>query len=158
MRWKLSAAVGAGQPNHRDDVKKVQILLNRAAHEDHGVILHEDGLFGPKTQARIEQFQRDSAHMIHADGVVDRNGRTQRMLSHTAHQTAQQVNSARSTASHETVHIKPDSAAARYLQQQASARPANHKIAWFNGALPAAINVKARWGVPIAVTLAQGAL
>lgn len=154
MRWKLTAAVGVGQPNHQDDVRKVQALLNRAAHENHGAILHEDGKFGPKTQARIEEFQRNQVHMSHADGVVNRNGPTQRQLSHSSSPAPQRA----TTINHAAARIEPGSAAAELLQKQAAQRPANRKVAWFNRALPAARNVKSRWGVPIAVTLAQGAL
>lgn len=164
MRWKLRAAVGAGQPNYHDDVIKVQMMLNRAAHEDHGALLHEDGRFGPKTQARIEEFQRSQVHLSHADGVVNRNGPTERMLSH-GHAASRSASHApapqRAASAHHaaaSAHVVPDSGLAKLLQQHASARPANRKVAWFNRALPAAINVKARWGVPIAVTLAQGAL
>ncbi|HBV38871.1 MAG TPA: flagellar biosynthesis protein FlgJ [Erwinia sp.] len=160
MRWKLTAAVGKGQPNHRDDVKKVQILLNRAAHEDHSAILHEDGLFGPKTQARIEEFQRNQVHLSHADGVVNRNGPTYGTLNSGGRPAQPHTASApRPAAPAAAAHVvEPDSGLAKLLQQQAAQRPANRKVAWFNRALPAAINVKARWGVPIAVTLAQGAL
>ncbi|WP_345830298.1 glucosaminidase domain-containing protein [Erwinia sp. HDF1-3R] len=158
MRWKLTAAVGVGQPNHSEDVRKVQALLNRAAYESHGAILHEDGKFGPKTQARIEEFQRTQVHMSQPDGVLNRNGPTERKLSHSSNPTPQRATAAHSSAAPATARIEPDSAAAELLQKRAAQRPPNRKVAWFNRALPAAINVKSRWGVPVAVTLAQGAL
>lgn len=160
MRWTLKAAVGAGQPNYHDDVKKVQMLLNRAAHENHASILSEDGIFGPKTEARIAEFQNTYLHMNHADSVVNRSGPTQRSLSHIANSSPQRRSNIFSSSIAPSVHaqIIPDSAAAKLLEKQAAQRPENKKIAWFNRALPAAINVKAHWGVPIAVTLAQGAL
>lgn len=158
MRWKLTAAVGAGQPNHSADVRKIQELLNRSAHESHGAILREDGIYGPKTQARIEEFQRTQLHLSHADGVVNRNGPTQRQLSHSSSPAPQRAMAAHQSAAATTARIEPNSAAAELLQKRAAQRPENKKIAWFNRALPAAINVKSRWGVPIAVTLAQGAL
>lgn len=158
MRWTLTAAVGSGQPNHAEDVRKVQQLLNRAACESHSTILHEDGKFGPKTQARIEEFQRNQVHMSHADGVVNINGPTQRKLNNSSTSVPQRTPTAPQSAASLANRIEPDSAAAELLKKRAAQRPANHKIAWFNRALPAAINVKSRWGVPIAVTLAQGAL
>ncbi len=163
MRWILRAGVGAGQPNHHDDVRKVQTLLNRAAHESGCEILKEDGIFGPRTQARIAQFQRDTLHMQHVDAIVNRHGPTQHALTpHTATAYAQAATHSQRPAtagSQSTSHtVIPGSSAEKYLQKQASSRPVSYKSAWFNRALPAAVNVKAHWGVPVAVTLAQGAL
>ena len=158
MRWKLRAAVGKGQPNYHDDVTKVQMMLNRAAHDSHSLMLKEDGKFGPKTQARIEEFQHSQVHMSHADGVVNRNGPTQRMLGHTSSPAPQRATATHHSSAPVAAHVAPDSGLAELLQQRAAARPANKKTVWFNRALPAAMNVKSRWGVPIAVTLAQGAL
>ncbi|PWW11402.1 glucosaminidase domain-containing protein [Mangrovibacter plantisponsor] len=162
MRWMLRAGVGIGQPNHHDDVKKVQILLNRAIHESKGEILKEDGIFGPKTQARIAQFQQNTLHMHHVDAIVNKNGPTQRALRpHTSVpivQTSPQVNNNPHLSPSHDAAIIPNSALLEMIKRHASQRPVNHKVAWFNRALPAALNVKAHWGVPIAVTLAQGAL
>lgn len=161
MRWNLKGAVGVGQPNHHDDVKKVQMLLNRAASEHHQDHLKEDGYFGPRTQARIAEFQKECLHFKHADAIVGRQGPTLSGLNHASgsHPPSNSPSINTPTAANAPVQaIVPNSAAARLLEKQASAKVGGHKLAWIKRALPAARNVKARWGVPIAVTLAQGAL
>lgn len=163
MRWILRAGVGAGQPNHHDDVRKVQTLLNRAAHESGCEILKEDGIFGPRTQARIAQFQRDTLHMQHVDAIVNRHGPTQHALTpHTATAYAQAATHSQrpATAGSQSPQntVVPGSNLFETMKKHASRHPASFKASWFNRALPAAMNVKAHWGVPVAVTLAQGAL
>ncbi|MFZ4833980.1 glucosaminidase domain-containing protein [Rouxiella sp. Mn2063] len=149
MRWRLRASVGIGQPNYRDDVIKIQMLLNRASEDNHLEHLNEDGIFGIKTSARLAEFQKNSVHMLHADSIVNHNGRTLNILNHGGTFTPpNQLQQA----------IVPDSAAAKLLEKQASSKSPNYKSAWFNRALSTAKNVKYHWGVPIAVTLAQGAL
>jgi flagellar protein FlgJ len=156
MRWNIKGAVGVGQPNYHDDVIKVQMLLNRAANEHHQQHLKEDGIFGPQTKARIAEFQKECLHFKHTDAIVNRQGPTLQGLKHSSglHGSSSHVSTAGSAAQ----TIVPNSAAAHLLLKQATAKPGGKKLAWIKRALPAAINVKARWGVPIAVTLAQGAL
>jgi hypothetical protein len=70
------------EPNRRDDVLLVQYLLKRVYQEwekkgkpSNGVTqLKIDGMYGPKTQRAIEQFQLDAAREgsnIATDGCVD---------------------------------------------------------------------------------------
>ena len=57
-------------------LKKVQMLLNRAIRDDNMESLKENGLWGPKTFARLVYYQRKFVHLSHADAVVDRHGPT----------------------------------------------------------------------------------
>jgi peptidoglycan hydrolase-like protein with peptidoglycan-binding domain len=73
------------EPNRRDDVMLVQLLLKRVyqrgnaaeppLNQGNGTILLKiDGMYGPKTQRAIEQFQIEMARngrSIAADGCVD---------------------------------------------------------------------------------------
>lgn len=153
MRWKISRAVGVNQPNNPADVKKIQVLLNRAIRDDNLESLKEDGLWGPKTFARLVYFQKNVVHLAHVDAVVNLNGPTFRRL-----------NQANSVPHHEVsshqkqTAIIPDSSHIKQLAQRASLPLPAIKSEWINRALPAAIDVKRNWGVPIAVTIAQGAL
>jgi peptidoglycan hydrolase-like protein with peptidoglycan-binding domain len=71
----LSAAVGSGSPNHKEDVKRVQQLL-----KDKGVSVDVDGLFGPKTKQAILNFQKAALGFRNPDGRVDVGGKTWRGL------------------------------------------------------------------------------
>ncbi|MBL9058487.1 MAG: peptidoglycan-binding protein [Mangrovicoccus sp.] len=81
----LGAAVGHRAANRKDDVRTVQILLNRrlgraaAASGRRPDLLAEDGRLGPRTQAAILDLQR-SIGMAAPDGVVDPDGPTFRHL------------------------------------------------------------------------------
>lgn len=81
----LSAAVGHRAPNRKDDVKTVQVLLNRwrqaggATTVRQPELLAEDGRLGPRTQAAIFDLQR-SLGMAAPDGVVDPDGPSFRHL------------------------------------------------------------------------------
>ena len=81
----LSAAVGRGAPNRAEDVKSVQILLNRLQAGSGGAQaagpapLAEDGRFGPQTLAAILDLQARIG-MAAPDGVVDPDGPTLRHL------------------------------------------------------------------------------
>ncbi len=154
MRWTLKAGVGVGQPNYRDDVIKVQKLLNRTTGDSHKDHLKEDGHFGPKTQARIIEFQKEFLHFKNADAIVSLQGPTLKSLT----PSSAQHNGSHTASGHSANAIIPNSAAAHLLAKQASTHVKGNKLAWINRVLPAARNVKARWGVPIAVTIAQGAL
>ncbi|MCR9171591.1 MAG: peptidoglycan-binding protein [bacterium] len=67
----LSAAVGSGCPNKKDDVTKVQKLLKAK-----GVDVGVDGLFGPNTRQAIINFQRGALGFRTGDGRVDVGGTT----------------------------------------------------------------------------------
>lgn len=97
-----SAAVGIGQLNNPDDVRRVQHLLNRnlaAGAEGH---LAEDGIFGVKTQARLVDYQRDVVHLRQPDGVVSSAGPTMRALvgGHELHASAEHPRADAHTAPH----------------------------------------------------------
>lgn len=67
----LSAAVGRGCPNVKDDVKTVQALLNAK-----GLNLVVDGIFGNNTSNAISNFQRGALQFSNPDGRVDVGGKT----------------------------------------------------------------------------------
>lgn len=67
----ISAAVGAGSPNKKDDVLLVQKLLNAK-----GFHLKEDGLFGANTSAAIKDFQSAALGFSNPDGRVDVGGKS----------------------------------------------------------------------------------
>lgn len=141
MRLRISRAVGVNQPNNIADVKKVQMLLNRAIRDDNIEYLKEDGLWGPKTFARLVYFQKQYVHLSHPDAVVNRYGPTFRRL-----------NRANSVAHNETsphqrhTIVVPDSNQIKQLAQRASLPLPSFKSEWINRALPVAINVKRNWG------------
>ncbi|EOI5885938.1 MULTISPECIES: glucosaminidase domain-containing protein [Citrobacter] len=114
--------------------------------------LKEDGLWGPKTFSRLVYFQTNFVHLPHADAIVNLHGPTFRRL-----------NQANAVAYHSaSTHQKqavvvPDSNQLQQLAQRVSLPLPAIKSEWINRALPAAINVKRNWGVPIEVTIAQGA-
>lgn len=83
----ISAAVGRGGANKREDVKAIQRLLNGVKPQDGGPtpILIEDGFIGPLTDAAILRFQ--TAQNIRGrtggevrDDRIDPNGPTLRQL------------------------------------------------------------------------------
>jgi hypothetical protein len=67
----LTAAVGSGCPNKKEDVRKVQQLL-----KDKGVSVGVDGLFGSNTRQAIINFQKGGLDFKSADGKVDVGGQT----------------------------------------------------------------------------------
>jgi len=67
----ISAAVGAGSPNKKEDVLLVQKLLNAK-----GFQLKEDGLFGTNTGNAIKDFQKGALGFNNTDGRVDVGGKT----------------------------------------------------------------------------------
>jgi len=76
----LTAAVGPGQPNNRDDVLTVQRLLNAVFERrgiSTGVCLVENGDYGPATESAIRSFERlyfygigDPFHRIEPDEAM----------------------------------------------------------------------------------------
>ena len=74
--WTIEKSVGQGGFNRKDDVLKIQRLLNLIAVSDGGPRprLAEDGLIGPKTIGAIRAFQQ--FHRTASDGRVDPGGPT----------------------------------------------------------------------------------
>ena len=77
----VSAGVGQGQPNRRDDVMLVQWLLHQyfsnapKVPPPPGPMIKIDGLFGRQTGAYIQQFQtggKANGYNIKPDGVISR--------------------------------------------------------------------------------------
>lgn len=67
----ISASVGVGGVNKKEDVKTVQTLL-KAKNLD----LTVDGLFGNETASSIKKFQKGALNFSNPDGKVDVNGKT----------------------------------------------------------------------------------
>lgn len=77
----ISAPVGEGHANRREDVRTVQSLLNGTlVLSGGGVRLDEDGHFGDKTSAAIFRYQSNVLRLSAPDGVVDPGGPTLRSL------------------------------------------------------------------------------
>lgn len=74
-------SVGAGGINAKADTLMVQQLLNSVPREEGGpdLLLAEDGLIGPKTQAAINKFQKKV--LSKPDGRIDPGGPTIKALS-----------------------------------------------------------------------------
>ena len=77
----IGGSVGAGGANSKADVVLVQTLLNSVPPAEGGpaLLLAEDGIVGPKTQAAINQFQDKVLRT--ADGRIDVAGPTIKALS-----------------------------------------------------------------------------
>ena len=73
----ISASVGFGGANRRDDVSLIQSLLNGVPSASGGPTnpLKVDGIVGPLTIGAIRRFQ--SANLGFSDGRVDPGGQTQ---------------------------------------------------------------------------------
>ncbi|KKF38875.1 flagellar biosynthesis protein FlgJ [Hafnia alvei] len=153
MRWRIHHSVGVGQPNFPSDVRNIQILLNRAIRDDNIETLKEDGIWGAKTCVRLVMFQRNHVHFAHPDSIVDLHGPTFNALSRTFGASQHEVSQL-----HKHDAIIPDSNSINQLAQRAALPLSAKKSEWINRSLPAAIMVKRNWGVPIAVTIAQGAI
>jgi murein DD-endopeptidase MepM/ murein hydrolase activator NlpD len=76
----ISASVGNGGRNSRNDVTIVQALLNRHRRPPLA-LLSLDGIAGGQTNAAIEHFQKHNAGIMIPDGRVDVGGRTWSRLS-----------------------------------------------------------------------------
>ena len=78
MAQHISASVGQGGVNRKDDSIKVQSLLNKVPVDQGGPspLLVVDGLPWQKTIAAIKQFQRVQLGFKWPDGRVDPNGKT----------------------------------------------------------------------------------
>jgi len=78
---RISASVGEGGVNKKQDVLTVQKLINTVAkHLKSRIKLAEDGVIGPKTIGAIKAIQLEIVKMMRPDGVVDPNGKTIRVL------------------------------------------------------------------------------
>jgi hypothetical protein len=75
----ISGPVGAGH-GKPDDIKMVQRFLNALLPAEGGptLILAEDGICGPKTQAAINKYQKFAVGFV--DGRIDPQGKTIRTL------------------------------------------------------------------------------
>ena len=83
MAESITASVGrSGGVNRPADVKLVQRLLNKMLESEGGpkIPLAVDGLFGPKTLAAIEKFQKQQFGFKGMDGRVDPLGQTLKRL------------------------------------------------------------------------------
>jgi len=78
MARSISASVGSGGANRKDDSVTVQELLNNVPPDRGGPapLLVVDGLPWQKTQAAIRQFQRVHLGFQWPDGRVDPGGKT----------------------------------------------------------------------------------
>jgi len=67
----ISGPVGAGH-GKRDDIKMVQRLLNALLPAEGGppLILAEDGICGPKTQAAINKYQKFAVGFPRVNGAT----------------------------------------------------------------------------------------
>jgi peptidoglycan hydrolase-like protein with peptidoglycan-binding domain len=76
----IGHSVGAGGINAKADTLAVQQLLNSVPREEGGpdLLLAEDGLIGPKTQAAINKFQKKV--LSKPDGRIDPGGPTIKAL------------------------------------------------------------------------------
>jgi hypothetical protein len=76
----ITASVGKGGANKKADVKIVQTFLNSTPPDEGGptLLLAEDGLIGPKTQAAIDRFQKEV--LSKPDGRIDPHGPTIKAL------------------------------------------------------------------------------
>src|SRR5271154_5835301 len=68
----ITASVGDGGVNRRDDTTVVQILLNEWRGRNGFAAIGEDGLVGPETIGAITLFQQTVTGIV--DGRVDPNG------------------------------------------------------------------------------------
>jgi peptidoglycan hydrolase-like protein with peptidoglycan-binding domain len=75
----ISGPVGAGH-GKPDDIMTVQRLLNALLPAEGGpdLVLAEDGICGPKTQAAINKYQKFAVGFV--DGRIDPQGKTIRAL------------------------------------------------------------------------------
>lgn len=75
----LKSSVGHKGTNQRDDVTKVQELLNRATRIPYR-LLDTDGIMGPRTLERIYYFQLEVLGFQFPDRLIDANGKTWSVL------------------------------------------------------------------------------
>jgi hypothetical protein len=71
---KISGKVGRGASNSSSDVKTVQTLLNKFTSQASFSKLKEDGVFGPKTEAALQAFQRKVMNASSPKKVIEPGG------------------------------------------------------------------------------------
>jgi peptidoglycan hydrolase-like protein with peptidoglycan-binding domain len=77
----ITASVGRGGANRRNDVQVVQSLINQNIGQLVPLApLRVDGIAGPSTISAIEEFQRRIVKLAMADGRIDPNGPTWQKL------------------------------------------------------------------------------
>jgi peptidoglycan hydrolase-like protein with peptidoglycan-binding domain len=93
--WTIERSVGQGGINRKDDVLKIQRLLNLIEVKDGGPLplLAVDGLVGPKTIGAIRTFQQ--FHHTANDNRVDPGGPTLKKMNEVPKQKLAQENAAR---------------------------------------------------------------
>lgn len=93
--WAIEKSVGQGGYNRKEDVLKIQRLLNLIAVGDGGPMppLAEDGLVGPKTLGAIRGFQQ--FHQVANDGRVDPGGPTLKRMNEVPKNALAERNAAR---------------------------------------------------------------
>lgn len=94
--WRIEKSVGQGGVNRKDDVLRIQKLLNRVATTDGGPMppLAEDGITGPLTIGAIRNFQKWQKLAV-VDGRVDPAGPTLRRLNEVKKDALSAQNAAR---------------------------------------------------------------
>lgn len=162
----IGAAVGIGQTNDPADVRTVQHLLNQHREgAEHRLV--EDGIFGPRTRARLTEYQRDTVKLTYPDAVSDMHGPTMRALSRPVERKA----ATGSGAEHRASHHASTSALGPSLQDLLSSgttkttdrHPSNGREhlthqQYIDEMLPHARAAHEKWGVPVSVMLAQGSV
>jgi hypothetical protein len=76
MSAKISASVGEGGVNRRDDIWAVQAMLIKFRKRSGQTAIGLDGRIGPETIGAIKSFQKDQFGWNPPDGRVDVRGRT----------------------------------------------------------------------------------
>lgn len=142
----LRVSVGPGKPNLQADVLLVQKLLNANGARLQTEPLELDGVFGPKTAADILAYQALILGIRRPDGVVDPGESTVKSLLHGARQLDDTSSGRPAPDKHpEFASVKP------------AVRPPDVQ-AFISFALPAAVQVKRDWHVPISLLIAQAGL
>jgi peptidoglycan hydrolase-like protein with peptidoglycan-binding domain len=137
---EIQASVGRDGVNDPSDVLLVQQQLNRVRPALNAIAaLVEDGLIGEKTIGAILAFQSQIVGMKTPDGRIDPGGRTWKSLIGYG------------------VPAAPTLPASIPPVIDTTNRPAN-VIAFLEQTLTAAQQVRATWGVPVSICLAQAAL
>lgn len=76
---QIGFPVGPRQLNQKQDVRTIQALLNSAT-QNQSDKLSVDGIVGPKTIARIRQYQANIVKLDPPDGIISPHGVTLRSL------------------------------------------------------------------------------
>ncbi len=103
--WQIERSVGQGGHNLKNDVLKIQQLLNLIAPKDGGPLppLAEDSIIGPLTIGAIKRFQ--IFHKTARDARVDPNGPTLKKMNEVPKRALAERNQIRLAA---VIHSMPD--------------------------------------------------